>query len=162
MSSIHLYGCVVPEPVADDLVRISSIVEKPRTEEAPSDLAVTGRYIFTPEIFEAIEATTAGVNGEIQLTDAVQILLGWQAAYGLITAERRYDIGNKLDYLRATIEIALRRSDLGDAFREVLAEVIAGDSDLLGRLGIGEVLALTGPSTLRYDGLDSIDDDPSI
>ena len=162
MSSIHLYGCVVPEPVADDLVRISSIVEKPRTEEAPSDLAVTGRYIFTPEIFEAIEATSAGVNGEIQLTDAVQILLGWQAAYGLITSERRYDIGNKLDYLRATIEIALRRSDLGDAFREVLAEVIAGDSDLLGRLGIGEVLALTGPSTLRYDGLDSIDDDPSI
>ena len=130
MSEIHNYGCVLPEPVANNLVRISKIIEKPSTETAPSDLAVTGRYVFTPEIFDAIEATAPGKAGEIQLTDAIQILLGWQAAYGLISADRRYDIGNKLDYLRATLEIALRRPDLGQAFREVVAEVVSGDEML--------------------------------
>lgn len=130
ISEIHLYGCVVPERVNNDVVRISNIVEKPTTEEAPSDLAVTGRYIFTPEIFEAIESTAPGKNGEIQLTDAIQILLGWQEAYGLVFSERRYDIGNKLDYLRATVEIAMNRPDLASSFREVLAEIVANDEEL--------------------------------
>ncbi len=130
ISEIHLYGCVVPERVNNDVVRISNIVEKPTTEEAPSDLAVTGRYIFTPEIFEAIESTAPGKNGEIQLTDAIQILLGWQEAYGLVFSERRYDIGNKLDFLRATVEIAMNRADLASPFREVLAEIVANDADL--------------------------------
>lgn len=130
ISEIHLYGCVAPERVNNDLVRISSIVEKPTTEEAPSDLAVTGRYIFTPEIFEAIESTAPGKNGEIQLTDAIQILLGWQEAYGLVFSERRYDIGNKLDYLRATVEIAMSRADLASPFREVLAEIVSNDAEL--------------------------------
>ena len=129
-SQIQLYGCVKPEPVTENLVRISEIVEKPQPQEAPSNLAVTGRYLFTPEIFDALEKTSPGVSGEIQLTDAIQLLLSWQAAYGLITADRRYDIGNKVDYLRATVEIALGRSDLGTPLREFLAEVVARDSEL--------------------------------
>ncbi|MDA8396601.1 MAG: UTP--glucose-1-phosphate uridylyltransferase GalU [Actinomycetota bacterium] len=129
-SQIQLYGCVKPEPVTENLVRISEIVEKPQPQEAPSNLAVTGRYLFTPEIFDALEKTSPGVSGEIQLTDAIQLLLSWQAAYGLIAADRRYDIGNKVDYLRATVEIALGRSDLGTPLREFLAEVVARDSEL--------------------------------
>ncbi|MDA8384795.1 MAG: UTP--glucose-1-phosphate uridylyltransferase GalU [Actinomycetota bacterium] len=129
-SQIQLYGCVKPEPVTENLVRISEIVEKPQPQEAPSNLAVTGRYLFTPEIFDALDKTSPGVSGEIQLTDAIQLLLSWQAAYGLITADRRYDIGNKVDYLRATVEIALGRSDLGTPLREFLAEVVARDSEL--------------------------------
>ncbi len=129
-SQIQLYGCVKPEPVTENLVRISEIVEKPQPHEAPSNLAVTGRYLFTPEIFDALDKTSPGVSGEIQLTDAIQLLLSWQAAYGLITADRRYDIGNKVDYLRATVEIALGRSDLGTPLREFLAEVVARDSEL--------------------------------
>ncbi|MDA8262297.1 MAG: UTP--glucose-1-phosphate uridylyltransferase GalU [Actinomycetota bacterium] len=129
-SQIPLYGCVKPEPVTDNLVRISAIVEKPQPQDAPSNLAVTGRYLFTPEIFEALEKTPPGVNGEIQLTDAVQLLLSWQAAYGLITADRRYDIGNKLDYLRATVEIALGRQDLGTPLREFIADLVAQDGEL--------------------------------
>ncbi len=129
-SQIQLYGCVKPEPVTENLVRISEIVEKPQPHEAPSNLAVTGRYLFTPEIFDALDKTSPGVSGEIQLTDAIQLLLSWQAAYGLIAADRRYDIGNKVDYLRATVEIALGRSDLGTPLREFLAEVVARDSEL--------------------------------
>ncbi len=129
-ADIRLYGCAVPEFVTPNFARISKIVEKPTVEDAPSNLAVTGRYIFTPEIFDALSETNPGFAGEIQLTDAIQILLGWQAIYGLITSEKRYDIGNKLDYLRATVETALDRSDLSGPFREILANVVANDTKL--------------------------------
>jgi len=121
---ISSYGCVLPEAVDDTLVRILGIVEKPRPEDAPSNLAVMGRYVFTPEIFEALERTEPGAGGEIQLTDAVGLLLKEQTVYGFLFEEGRYDIGDKLDYLRATVEIAIDRDDLGPEFRTFLAQLV--------------------------------------
>ncbi|MEA2686635.1 MAG: UTP--glucose-phosphate uridylyltransferase [Actinomycetota bacterium] len=121
---ISAYGCVLPEAVDDTLVRILRIVEKPRPEEAPSNLAVMGRYIFTPEIFDALERTQPGANGEIQLTDAVGLLIKEQTVYGFLFEDGRYDIGDKLDYLRATVELAIDREDLGPEFRTFLAELV--------------------------------------
>ncbi|MDA8277335.1 MAG: UTP--glucose-1-phosphate uridylyltransferase GalU [Actinomycetota bacterium] len=130
MSEIHLYGCVDPEYISPKFARVSQIVEKPSIGEAPSNLAVTGRYIFTPEIFDSIAKTSEGKNGEIQLTDAISLLLEKQAIYALVTDEVRYDIGNKVDFLRATVETALNREDLGGVFREVLAEIVMADERL--------------------------------
>ena len=121
---ISSYGCVLPEAVDETLVRIRDIVEKPRADEAPSNLAVMGRYVFTPEIFEALERTQPGANGEIQLTDAVKLLLKDQTVYGFLFEDGRYDIGDKLDYLRATVEIAIDREDLGPEFRTFLAQLV--------------------------------------
>ena len=121
---ISSYGCATPEPVEDNLVKICDIVEKPTAEEAPSNLAVIGRYIFTPEIFDVLERTEPGAGGEIQLTDAIKLLLADQPVYGYVFEHGRFDAGDKLDYLRATVELALDREDLGPPFREFLAEVV--------------------------------------
>jgi UTP--glucose-1-phosphate uridylyltransferase len=121
-SEISLYGCVRPEEVEPGIVRVHDIVEKPSPEEAPSDLGVMGRYVFTPEIFDAIDRVQPGKGGEIQLTDAIGILGQDQPVYGLIFETGRYDVGNKLDYLRATVELALDRPDLGPEFREFLVD----------------------------------------
>jgi UTP--glucose-1-phosphate uridylyltransferase len=122
---ISSYGCADPEPTGEaDLVRLRGIVEKPKPEDAPSDLAVMGRYLFTGEIFGALDRTKPGVGGEIQLTDAIAILLTEQPVYGFVFADGRFDIGKKLDYLRATVELALDRDDLGPEFAEFLAEVV--------------------------------------
>jgi UTP--glucose-1-phosphate uridylyltransferase len=118
-----LYGCVQPEPVEDGLVRIVDIVEKPHPDEAPSRLAVIGRYVFTPEIFLALEQVTPGKGNEIQLTDAIGLLSKEQNVYGYVFDKGRFDVGNKLDYLRATVELALERPDLGPEFRAFLAEL---------------------------------------
>lgn len=119
---ISSYGCAAVEHAVGSLVRLSDIVEKPSPEEAPSDLAVMGRYIFTPEIFDVIDQTKPGRGGEIQLTDAIKTLMAAQDVYGWTFTDGRYDIGNKLDYLRATVELALQREDLGPAFRQYLVE----------------------------------------
>jgi UTP--glucose-1-phosphate uridylyltransferase len=125
LEEISSYGCADPEPTdRPGLVRLRGIVEKPKPEDAPSDLAVMGRYLFTREIFDALDRTKPGVGGEIQLTDAIAILLGEQPVYGYVFDEGRFDIGKKLDYLRATVELALDREDLGPEFREFLAEVV--------------------------------------
>jgi UTP--glucose-1-phosphate uridylyltransferase len=122
---ISSYGCADAEPPGDDgLVRLRGIVEKPAPEDAPSDLAVMGRYVFTPEIFGAIDRTKPGKGGEIQLTDAIAILLGEQPVYGFVFEDGRFDIGKKLDYLRATVELALDRDDLGAEFAAFLADVV--------------------------------------
>jgi UTP--glucose-1-phosphate uridylyltransferase len=121
---ISSYGCATPEPVDDNLIRILDIVEKPSPEEAPSTLAVMGRYVFTPEIFDALEQVKPGKGGEIQLTDAIKILLSEQPVYGWTFREGRFDVGSKLDYLRATVELALEREDLGPDLRTFLAEVV--------------------------------------
>jgi UTP--glucose-1-phosphate uridylyltransferase len=123
LADISSYGCATPERVDDDLIRVLDIVEKPAEEDAPSNLAVMGRYVFTPQIFEAVEKVKPGKGGEIQLTDAIKILLSYQTVYGWTFREGRFDIGSKLDYLRATVELALEREDLGPAFREFLIEV---------------------------------------
>ncbi|HZA60336.1 MAG TPA: UTP--glucose-1-phosphate uridylyltransferase GalU [Actinomycetota bacterium] len=121
---ISLYGAVKPEFVEDDLARILDIVEKPSPEEAPSNLAVIGRYVFTPEIFEALRSTAPDAGGEVQLTDAIAILAREQAVYANVFEGARYDIGKKLDYLKATVELAAEREDLGEAFRAFLADFV--------------------------------------
>jgi UTP--glucose-1-phosphate uridylyltransferase len=111
---ISSYGCVEPaDHVSDDLVQVRSIVEKPRPEDAPSTLAVIGRYVFTPEIFDALDRIEPGAGGELQLTDAIALLNQDQTVYGQVFTDGRFDIGQKVDFLRANIELALDRPDLG-------------------------------------------------
>jgi len=124
---ISAYGCARPEHVGPDLVRILDLVEKPRPQDAPSNLAIMGRYVFTPEIFEKIDKVEPGVGGEIQLTDAIALLLQDQAVYGQVFTNGRYDTGKKIDYLRATVELAARREDLGPEFRAFLAEFVRSE-----------------------------------
>ena len=121
---ISSYGCVAAEPVSEGLVRLHGIVEKPAAADAPSDLAVMGRYVLTPEIFDALERTQPGRGGEIQLTDAIALLMEEQEVYGYVFEEGRYDTGQKLDYLRAVVELALARDDLGPAFGAYLHDLV--------------------------------------
>jgi UTP--glucose-1-phosphate uridylyltransferase len=121
---ISSYGCVEPDMVHEELVEVKRIVEKPRPEDAPSNLAVIGRYVFTPEIFDAIDRIEPGRGGELQLTDAIQLLLEEQTVYGQRFSTGRYDVGQKVDFLRANIELALDRPDLGPQVEEVLRDVM--------------------------------------
>ncbi|HKN49260.1 MAG TPA: UTP--glucose-1-phosphate uridylyltransferase GalU [Actinomycetota bacterium] len=123
-SDISLYGSVEPEYVEDNLVRVVRIVEKPAPEEAPSNLAAIGYYVLTPEIFDALRETTPDKGGEVQLTDALNALAQQQAVYAYVFEGIRYDIGKKLDYLRATVEIAIDREDIGPEFRAILADLV--------------------------------------
>ena len=124
-AEISFYGCAAAAPVQDkdSLVRILDIIEKPNPDEAPSNLAVMGRYVFTPEIFDALEHVSPGKGGEVQLTDAIKLLLQDQTVYGFTFEHGRFDVGNKLDYLRAMVELALEREDLGPAFRAFLSDL---------------------------------------
>ncbi len=123
-SEISAYGCVETEVVGEDLVRVQSIVEKPTPEEAPSNLAVIGRYILTPEIFDAIDRTEPGAGGEVQLTDAIGLLNESQTVYGQIFRHGRFDIGQKVDFLRANVELALDREDIGPEVAEILVDIV--------------------------------------
>jgi UTP--glucose-1-phosphate uridylyltransferase len=121
------YGCISPETVAgmaSDLVRILDIVEKPAPADAPSNLAVMGRYVLTPGIFDAIDKVQPGVGGEIQLTDAIAVLLQTQEVLGYCFTDGRFDIGRKIDYLRATVQMALERDDLGPEFADFLVKLV--------------------------------------
>jgi len=121
---ISAYGCAAVVDRDGSSCQITGLVEKPAPSEAPSNLAVMGRYLFTPEIFEELDQTEPGVGGEIQLTDAIARLLRRQDVHGWIFSEGRFDIGKKIDYLRATVELALQREDLGPEFGAFLAEVV--------------------------------------
>ena len=123
-AAISAYGCAAPEDRDGPLCNIVDVVEKPKAEDAPSNLAIVGRYLFTPAIFDAIEQVQPGVGGEIQLTDAIGLLLKEEQVKGQIFEEGRFDIGNKIEYLRATVELALERDDLGPEFRQVLGEIV--------------------------------------
>ena len=123
--AISSYGAVDAEPVGHNggqgrLYRIRNLVEKPKPSEAPSNLAIIGRYVLTPEIFGCIEAVEPGSGGEIQLTDALKHLLRSRPIYGYRFEGKRYDAGDKLGFLKATVEFALNRFDLGKDFREYL------------------------------------------
>ncbi len=125
---ISAYGVVDAELVSDNgrenrLFRIRNMVEKPKAADAPSNLAIIGRYVLTPEIFQCIEAIEPGSGGEIQLTDALKYMLRNRPIYGLKFEGTRYDAGDKLGFLRATVEFALNRHDLGQPFREYLKTV---------------------------------------
>ncbi len=123
-SEIHLYGAISPEYVEENLARVVTIVEKPPTETAPSNLAAIGRYVLTPEIFDALRETVPDAGGEVQLTDAINLLAQQQQVYAYVFEGVRYDIGKKLDYLRATVELAIDREDLGPEFRAILADLV--------------------------------------
>lgn len=122
---ISAYGVVDAEPLthsngSDRLFRIRNMVEKPKAEEAPSNLAIIGRYVLTPEIFQSIESTPPGRLGEIQLTDGLKHLLRSRPIYGYKFEGTRYDAGDKMGFLKATVEFALKREDLGAGFRQYL------------------------------------------
>ncbi|MEX1047635.1 MAG: UTP--glucose-1-phosphate uridylyltransferase GalU [Actinomycetota bacterium] len=123
-ADVSLYGCIEPESIEGNLARVARVVEKPKPEDAPSNLAVIGRYVLTPEIFDALREVQPGAGGEIQLTDAINILAREQAVYAFIHEGPRYDIGNKLDYLKATVELAVEREDLGDDFGKFLSDLV--------------------------------------
>jgi UTP--glucose-1-phosphate uridylyltransferase len=117
------YGIVAGERIEDRLVRITDMVEKPAPERAPSNLAIIGRYLLPPEIFEILEHTAAEVGGEIQLTSALKTLLARRPIDGYLFEGKRYDAGDKLGFLKATVEFALKRQDLGGPFKEYLKEL---------------------------------------
>jgi UTP--glucose-1-phosphate uridylyltransferase len=133
LDRISSYGCATPAPPQpgdpEGLVRLAGLVEKPHRDDAPSDLAVMGRYLFTPRIFEHLERTTPGKGGEIQLTDAIATLLQEEPVYGFVFEHGRYDTGQKLDFLKATVEFALARPDLGPGFEAYLRELTAAWRD---------------------------------
>ena len=118
--AISRFGVIDAEEVEPNVYKIKDMVEKPPLAEAPSDLAIIGRYIFTPDIFGAIEQTKPGAGGEIQITDAMRILLKTRPFYAVKLDGRRHDAGDKLGFLIATVEFALKREDLGDDFRRYL------------------------------------------
>ncbi|HEU5400562.1 MAG TPA: UTP--glucose-1-phosphate uridylyltransferase GalU [Terriglobales bacterium] len=122
--NISAYGVIDAKPVDGKwkgrLFEIKGMVEKPKQEEAPSSLAIIGRYILTPRIFECLERTPAGKGGELQLTDGMRELLKSEKIYGFTFQGKRHDTGDKLGFLKATVEFALKRPDLGGAMREYL------------------------------------------
>ncbi|HAK59283.1 MAG TPA: UTP--glucose-1-phosphate uridylyltransferase [Nitrospiraceae bacterium] len=114
------YGIIDADKVAEGVYRLKDVVEKPPPDEAPSTLAIIGRYIFTPEIFTALEQTSPGKGGEIQLTDGIKRLSEDQPVYAYAFQGKRYDAGDKLGFLEATVEFGLRNEELGEQFREYL------------------------------------------
>lgn len=119
-SDIGRYGVIKGRQVAKRTYKVQYMVEKPKPRKAPSDLAVMGRYILTPDIFDCIAKLKPGIGNEIQLTDALSMMAKKGKVYGYEYQGRRYDIGNKLDYIRANIELALERKGLGNELEEYL------------------------------------------
>ena len=125
---IHKYGAVESDDSESSVVRVSRLTEKPAREEAKTDLAVLGRYIIEPEIFEILEHTPPGSGGEIQLTDALNTLAENYPVWAYTFEGRRYDVGDRLGFLEATIEYALRREDLSSGLKAFLTDLKYGDS----------------------------------
>lgn len=121
---VSRYGIVGGEKISDKIIQISEMIEKPDRKHAPSNLAFAGRYILTPAIFKALEKTPRGKGNEIQLTDAMQILLKEEGIIATLMEGKRYDIGNKLDFLKTTVEFALKRKEFAKDFEEFLRETI--------------------------------------
>jgi UTP--glucose-1-phosphate uridylyltransferase len=125
MEQIHLYGVVDVEPstgphASERLMRIRNLIEKPKKEEAPSNFSITGRYVLPPEIFSCLEITPIGRGGEIQLTDALRLLASEYGLYAYQYEGRAYDAGDKLGFLKANVELALKNSEFGKEFRAYL------------------------------------------
>ena len=118
--NVDKYGIIDGIHIEDRVYKVKKLVEKPAVEEAPSNIAILGRYIITPQIFEILENTKPGKGNEIQLTDALETLIKHEAMYAYDFEGRRYDVGDKLGFLQATIEFALRREELRDGFIEYL------------------------------------------
>jgi UTP--glucose-1-phosphate uridylyltransferase len=130
-TEISKYGCVVPADGADpgaDVVEISDLVEKPPAGEAPSTLAIIGRYVLPPAIFDALRRTAPGSGGEIQVTDAIkQLCDDGTPVHGVVFRGRRYDTGDRLEYVKAVVQLAVRHPDIGTDFQAWLREYVPGD-----------------------------------
>lgn len=121
---IRFYGSIAADFVEDNLAKVRAIVEKPEPDAAPSNLAAIGRYVLTPDIFECLRSIEPGVGGELQLTDALNLLAQDQPVYAYRFEEGRYDTGNKLDYLKAVVELAVDREDIGPRFSAFLVDLV--------------------------------------
>lgn len=121
---MNRYGIVGGKSLGDRILELDTLVEKPAVGEAPSNLAIAGRYVLTPEIFSAIDSTGIGKNGEIQLTDALLLLLKRENLYAHRIEGKRHDIGNKLDFLKTTVEFALKRPEFAEKFKAFLRETV--------------------------------------
>ena len=126
MSDVHKYGMIAGTTERDGVYRITNLIEKPRLTEAPSDLAIIGRYILTPDIFAVLEDVGPGRGGEIQLTDALSVLLKKRPIFGYLFTGRRYDAGDKVGYLKATIDLALKNPQVSEQLKNYLIEVAEG------------------------------------
>lgn len=122
---VSSYGIVKYTNCDDRIYEVEDLIEKPTVEEAPSDLAILGRYIITPDIFPILAETKPGRNNEIQLTDALKELISRRRLYAYDFAGKRYDVGNKLGFLQATVEFALKRDDLGNKFQSYLKKLLS-------------------------------------
>jgi UTP--glucose-1-phosphate uridylyltransferase len=120
--SVSMYGCAAVDGADGDVVRLTDLVEKPPVEEAPSNLAIIGRYVLSPGIFELLRRTEPGRGGEIQLTDAMQAQIATEPLHGVVFRGRRYDTGDRLDYLKAVVQLAAERDDLGPPLTAWLRE----------------------------------------
>ncbi|MDT7547041.1 MAG: UTP--glucose-phosphate uridylyltransferase [Actinomycetota bacterium] len=119
---VSMYGCAAVEDAAGDVVRITGLVEKPPVEEAPSNLAIIGRYVLSPTVFDVLRQTAPGRGGEIQLTDALSELIATEPVHGVVFRGRRYDTGDRLDYLKTVVRLAADREDLGPPLLEWLRD----------------------------------------
>ncbi|MFA5576187.1 MAG: UTP--glucose-1-phosphate uridylyltransferase GalU [Tissierellaceae bacterium] len=122
--NVNKYGIVEGDRLADNLYSVRDLIEKPNIGEAPSNIAILGRYIISPAIFDILRDTRPGKGGEIQLTDALKVLATREDMFAYIFEGKRYDVGDKLGFLQATVEYALRRPELRDEFLEYLKEII--------------------------------------
>jgi UTP--glucose-1-phosphate uridylyltransferase len=121
---VNRYGIVGGKKISERILQLDQMIEKPDIDKAPSNLAIAGRYILTPEIFPALEKTARGKGNEIQLTDALRILLKQEDIVAYTIEGKRYDIGNKLDFLKTTVEFALRRDEFAKPFADFLKEIV--------------------------------------
>jgi UTP--glucose-1-phosphate uridylyltransferase len=124
---ISAYGCVRANTITEHIYEVTDLVEKPRPQDAPSDLAIIGRYVLTPEIFPILEKQSPGKGGEIQLTDAILTLSREEAIYGCLFEGIRHDCGDKLGFLKATVDMALKRDEFNGVFRDFLRERLAAE-----------------------------------
>ena len=131
MQDVNKYGIVKGvELNKDNVIQVQQLVEKPKVEDAPSNIAILGRYVIMPQIFDILEQTLPGANGEIQLTDALNQLAMKEAVYAYEFTGRRYDVGDKLGFLQATVEYALRRPELRDDFYHYLTKIVKENGPL--------------------------------
>jgi len=125
---VNKYGIVAGMHIEDRIYKVKDLVEKPNVEEAPSNIAILGRYIISPRIFDILEHTAPGKGGEIQLTDALKTLAQKEAMYAYNFEGRRYDVGDKLGFLEATVEFALQRAELRDEFLQYLTDIVSKEN----------------------------------
>ena len=126
LSIAHRYGVFVGESVSERLFKAKALIEKPPKENIPSNLVFSGRYVLTPDIFTYLKKTPVGVNNEIQLTDALRLLMAGRDVYGHLFDGKRHDVGNKLDFIKTNLLLGLKREDMGDELREWLKGILTG------------------------------------